>query len=274
MDETYELLDSGEGRKLERFGEFVLDRPSSQAVWERSLDDVSWKRADGIFTREGEMRWLKKVNREWECLISGIRFKISLTDFGHVGVFPEMAPFWNEMEMLLRNCGKDQVQVLNLFAYSGGASFACAKGGAHVCHLDASKGMIAWARENAELNGLVDAPIRWIPDDVMKFLQREDRRGRRYDAIILDPPSYGRGGKGEVFKIDEKVVELLRLCKKVLTPNPLFLLFTCHTPNFSPLAMKNLFNQTMSLPGVEVGELVIQGPIPLPSGTFARWKSV
>jgi 23S rRNA (cytosine1962-C5)-methyltransferase len=270
MENHYQLLDSGEGEKLEKFGRFILSRPCSQAVWEKKLHPSLWSGADAHFTRTGAMKWVKPLPGPWECDISGLSFKLQTTDFGHVGVFPEHAPHFSWMEGLIRSQSKE-VSVLNLFAYSGGATLACAKAGAKVCHLDSSKGMTAWAKENALLNGLNDAPIRWIIDDAMKFLAREERRGACYDAILLDPPTFGRGGKGEVFKIEEKIIPLLKSCQKVLKPDPLFILFTSHTPQFSPLVMKHLFHDAFGNQDVQTGELVIDGNRPLPLGTFARW---
>jgi len=171
------------------------------------------------------------------------------------------------------------VQVLNLFAYSGGSTLAAAKAGAHVCHLDASKGMVSWARENAALNDLTSAPIRWIVEDVGKFLQREMRRGKRYDAIILDPPSFGRGSKGEIFKIDDQIQGLLKNCRDLLSDKPLFILFSCHTPGYTPIVMENLLSQMMpDIKGsIDSGEMALSGSrdvFNLPSGTFARWQNV
>lgn len=277
---SYSLLDSGFGRKLERFGPVVLDRPCSQAVWKPTQDAGEWKRAGAIFTRETDTRWDAKqeLPESWTIETGGVRFKISPTDFGHLGIFPEQNRFWQWIQDFLpAHTAKREVHVLNLFAYSGGSTMAAAKAGAHVCHLDASKGMVAWARENAALNDVQDAPIRWIVEDVTKFLMREQRRGKRYDAIILDPPTFGRGSKGEVFKIETDVINLLEQCRALLTPNPLFMLFSCHTPGFSPLVMHNLLDQLMTAHKgtIDCGEMFLDGGAgvyPLPSGTYARWQ--
>lgn len=188
----YSLVDSGQGRKLERFGPYLLARPSLQAVWQPLLSEAEWQKADAVFTRDPENRWTHKrsLPASWTVKVADIQFKIAPTDFGHLGIFPEQADFWQWMQKVIREAkanGREKVEVLNLFAYSGGSTLAAAVAGAHVCHLDASKGMVDWARENAALNQLESAPIRWIVDDVQKFLQRELRRERRYDAIILDP---------------------------------------------------------------------------------------
>ncbi len=279
---SYTLLDSGEGRKLERFGKFSLSRPCSQAVWKKTLTNAIWQQADFIFTRDEENRWINKAHMpaSWTCEIEGIIFKIQPTDFGHLGVFAEQMPFWHWMRQSVRDRQKITTKapkVLNLFAYSGGATLACAQGGAQVCHLDASKGMVTWARENAALNHLEGAPIRWIIDDVMKFLQRELKRNNRYDAIILDPPTFGRGAQGEFFKIEEKIIPLLEMCRSLLTDEPLFLLFSCHTAGFSPQVLYNLLSQTTSdLKGaIDIGEMLLPSEtgLPIPSGSFARWQT-
>lgn len=271
---SYELIDSGEGCKLERFGEYTLLRPCAQAVWRPSLPRTVWDKADAIFTREKENRWIykKPLPKEWNLHWENLHFKIAPTDFGHIGIFPEHANLWGWMRERIRNSSRP-LEVLNLFAYSGGASLAAAQAGAKVCHLDASKGMVAWARENATLSSLQDAPIRWITDDVIKFLGRELKRDRRYDGIILDPPSFGRGSQGEVFKIEEHLGLILDLCKKVLSPNPSFVIFSAHTPGFTPIVMEHLLKQTMSSGKIESGEMVIRGKntLDLPCGSYARW---
>jgi len=269
---SYELVDSGNGRKLERFGPYLIDRPCAQAIWKPKLPLQEWKKAQGFFTREGDAKWNPGLPSSWEVTLAGLQFKIAPTDFGHLGIFPEQCPFWEWMQTF-----KKPFRVLNLFAYSGGATLACAKAGAEVCHLDASKGMVAWARENAALNSLAGAKIRWIVDDVFKFLKRELKRESRYDAIILDPPSFGRGTKGEVFKIEEEIQPLLQSCRDLLTEKPFFFLFSCHTPGFTPIAMQHLLNQALSgLKGnIDAGEMVLSGPskvFEVPSGTFARWQ--
>lgn len=277
--ESYALLDSGVGRKLEQFGPYILSRPCSQAVWKPQLPEKEWNKAHAIFSRHQENKWtfLQPLPDVWSIQVEGITFKIAPTDFGHLGIFPEQRESWQWIESLVRQeQQKRPLKVLNLFAYSGGSTLAAAKGGATVCHLDASKGMVAWARENAELNQLEEAPIRWIIDDVHKFLFRESRRESRYDAIILDPPSFGRGAKGEIFKIEEDIIPLLTQCKQLLTDNPLFILFSCHTPGFSPVVMQHLMTQLMydRSGTLEVGEMTLSGEaniFTVPSGTFARW---
>lgn len=275
----YQLLDSGDGRKLERFGPYVLSRPCSQAVWQPQLTEKDWEKADAIFSRENENKWTWKrsLPSTWQIEMGGLQFKISPTDFGHLGIFPEQYPFWEWIQKTIKSHLTDtyQPKILNLFAYSGGSTLAAAKVGGAVCHLDASKGMVTWARENALLNQLERAPIRWIVEDVKKFLVRELKRGSRYEGIVLDPPSFGRGTKGEIFKIEEEIVELLHDCRSLLSETPLFILFSCHTPGFTPLAMNHLLSQTMKdLSGkIDTGEMILSGPstLDVPSGTYARW---
>ena len=204
--------------------------------------------------------------------------KLGTTDFGHLGVFPETRDLWRWIRETLKNSAKtrrEPLNFLNLFAYSGGATLAAAQGGAHCCHVDASKGMVHWARENAALNKLEDHPIRWIVEDVNKFLQRELRRGRRYDAILLDPPSFGRGKSGELYKIEHALLETLQLVKKVLSAQPAFVYLTSHTPGFTPTVLGNLLHELMPQGIIEKGEMLLMGEpktLEVPSGTWARWS--
>ncbi len=276
----YSLLDSGNGRKLEKFGPYTLSRPCSQAVWKPQLPQDHWEQAHAFFSREQENLWRSnsKMPDMWILEVAGLKFKISPTDFGHLGIFPEQKNFWNWIQttlLPLKNHA-DKPRILNLFAYSGGSTLAAAKAGASVCHLDASKGMVTWARENAALNGLENKPIRWIVEDVKKFLHREIKRGARYDGIILDPPSFGRGAKGELFKIEDSIIPLLEICESLLSDKPIFFLFSCHTPGFSPLVMQHLLEQCLKnrKGRIDMGEMVLEGQPPafnVPSGTFGRW---
>lgn len=274
----YELLDSGNGAKLERFGEIVLARPCAQAVWQPQRP-ARWKSADATFDREDGNRWhgRNRLPQEWIIDVDGTRFRLSGTDFGHLGIFPEQRAQWTWIRETVAAAGRP-VRVLNLFAYSGGSTLAAARGGAEVCHLDASKGMVQWARANAALNGLESHPIRWIVDDAHKFLNREIRRGRRYDGIILDPPTYGRGGNGETYKIERDLTETLRLCRALLSDSPLFLLLSAHTPGHTPIVLGNVLTQALRGLGgaVTSGEMVLAGApdvFPLPSGAYARWQA-
>jgi 23S rRNA (cytosine1962-C5)-methyltransferase len=231
---------------------------------------MSQWRFDAEFTREGEKGWNGVLPESWEVEVSGVRFRLSSTDFGHLGIFPEQAPFWEWVQTKTN----PRHEILNLFAYSGGSTLAAAKGGAKVCHLDASKGMVDWARQNAAINGLEGAPIRWIVEDVHKFLRRELKREHFYDGIVLDPPTFGRGAKGELFKIEDDILELLHLVKSLLVEKPLFVMFSCHTPGFTPIIMEQLMKDMMKDKGGKIvsGEMVLAGERPLPSGTYARWE--
>jgi 23S rRNA (cytosine1962-C5)-methyltransferase len=275
--EKYLLIDAGDQQKLERFGPFVLTRPSSCALWKKARGCAEWKSPDAQFSREEKQGWSfsRSLPDRWVVELEGVKFKISLTDFGHVGVFPEHSLRWRAMQRLLKT--RQTPSVLNLFAYSGGATLAAAQAGAKVCHLDASAGMVAWARENAQLNGLSGAPIRWIVDDVFKFLNREVKRGVRYDGIVLDPPSFGRGSKQEVFKIERDIHPLLELCAELLTPEPLFLLFTTHTPGMTPIVLHHLLAQKLNKfsGSIESGELLLPAStgLSLPCGSFAQWTA-
>ena len=270
------LLDSGRGRKLERFGRYVLARPCSQAVWEPRLPASDWDAADASFDREDGQRWHNRSALPdcWDVSVDGQRFRLSDTDFGHLGIFPEQRAQWRWIRNRV-GAAQRPIQLLNLFAYSGGSTIAAALAGASVCHLDASRGMVDWAHENARVNGLENAPIRWIPEDAHKFLQRELRRGRRYDAIVLDPPTFGRGKSGEMYKIERDLPETLRLCRELLSDRPLFILLSAHTPGLTPVVLANLLSQALDglAPRVESGEMLLTGGpdvLPLPSGAFAR----
>lgn len=291
MSEDYELLDSGDGAKLERFGEVILDRPSPQALWTRRLDRATWKKATARYERSsrGGGHWVGGENlpEQWKVRVADVLFRLNATGFGHLGVFPEQAPFWD----WIRRCCRHEVErrsepptVLNLFAYTGGSTIAAAQGGAEVTHCDASKGVVRWASENAALDGLADAPIRWIIDDALKFLRREKRRERRYDGIILDPPSFGRGPKGQVFKLEEQIVPLLDACTAVLSEEPAFVLLSAHTPGLGPLSFRVLLEDALrrshraraDAGHFGHGEMVLPGRgevVPLPSGTWACWST-
>lgn len=265
MKDTYQLLDSGDGQKWERFGDYTLLRPCPQAVWRAKRREE----VDASFTRDEGNKWLfhRKIPTNWEIVLRSVRLKLSLTDFGHLGVFPEHASLWDWMCCRIVTGSK----VLNLFAYSGGASLAAALAGAQVCHLDASKGMVDWARENAKLNGLEKAPIRWIVDDALKFLRREINRGVRYDGIILDPPTFGRGNKGEIFKIERDIIPLLELCRTLLSDKPRFVIVSCHTPGFTPIVLSHLFEQIFKVPS-EAAEMLLESPqaLSVPCGSYIR----
>jgi len=273
----YALLDSGDEKRLEKFGKYILIRPCSQAVW-RPKQPHLWEQAHALFTRDEGNQWkfYKKIPAAWDMQLGNFIFKIVPTDFGHLGIFPEHVEQWGWMQGVIEHARRPAPSVLNLFAYSGAATLHLAKCGAKVCHLDASKKSVSWAADNAKANDMESSPIRWIIDDVLKFLKREIRRGTRYDAILIDPPSFGKGAKGEVFKIEKDIQELLQLCKEVLVDKPLFILFTCHTPGFTPSVMKYLLEEMMrDFSGkIESGEMLISSltTVALPSGVYARWS--
>ena len=278
MNDEYELLDSGDGKKLERFGSVVLERPCAQAVWKPRFPE-RWSEASARFDRVGGLNWegREKLADAWNVEIAGVVMKLSTTDFGHLGVFPETRALWRwireTLSMQAEQKGRE-LSFLNLFAYSGGATLAAAQAGAKCCHLDASKGMVEWARENAALNNLDAAPIRWIVDDVIKFLRREVKRGNRYDAILLDPPSFGRGKKGELYKIEDQLIITLDLVHEVLSDDPAFVLLTSHTPGFSPIVLRNLLEQYHDAGTYECGEMLLTGKPgvnELPNGNWAHW---
>ena len=275
MSEDYELLDSGDGRKLERFGAHVLARPCSQALWRPSLPPAEWTRADASFDREDGNRWHGRCNlpAEWTIETAGIRFRLGGTDFGHLGIFPEQRAQWKWIRDTVKRVvdARRSVSVLNLFAYSGGSTMAAAAGGAEVCHLDASKGMVEWARANARLNGFEDRPVRWIVDDAHKFMKRELRRGRRYDAVILDPPTFGRGAGGEMYKIERDLKETLGLVSDLLSERPVFVLFSSHTPGLSPIVAENILSQLWPQAELSSGEMLLEGKgLSCPSGIYCR----
>lgn len=275
----YCLLDSGSGRKLEMFGDIILDRPCSQAIWYPQNLEL-WNQATAYFDREEGLKWKNRhlLPESWVIRINDINMKLAVTDFGHIGVFPETGNIWNWIrDQIIKSGNSHPIRFLNLFAYSGGATLAAAQAGASCCHLDASRGMVDWARYNAQLNNLGQAPIRWIVDDVIKFLKREVKRGNKYDAILLDPPSFGRGKKGELFKIEESLLITLELVHKLLSENPVFVLLTSHTPGFSPQLLHNLLFQFHSGGTHQFGEMLLNGKSPclsIPSGSWARWVEV
>lgn len=268
----YELLDSGLGEKLERFGPFLLIRPSAVAIWPKKLSEVEWKKAHAQFERIPEAKWheLKDIPIQWQIKLKDLSFHIERTPFGHLGLFPEHSELWGWIKDQI-GLGDSDFSVLNLFGYSGATTLFAAKCGAKVCHLDASKKMVERAKENAALNHMEDYPIRWIVDDVFKFLKREQKRERFYDGIILDPPSFGRGTKGEVFKIENDFIQLLELVKSLLSKSAKFVLVTCHTEGITPKALKNLMSSVFKENQVEVGELVIPSKNhELPKGIYAK----
>ncbi len=278
---TYQLLDSGNFEKLEQVGRYRLIRPSPQAIWQPRRPKL-WRTADAHYRRSrsggGSWSFKQKLPEQWHIQYGGLTLKIKLTNFGHLGVFAEQAENWRWIAAQIAKSKRKPVRVLNTFAYTGGSSLAAAQAGAEVAHVDAARGIVSWARENATLSGLDDRPIRWLVDDVGKFVAREIRRGHKYDGIILDPPSFGRGKKGEVWKFENDLPKLLEMCRQILSPTPLFVLLSAHTPGFTPLALENLLGDMMrgfggTLSHLEMTIPEADGSRRLPSGTMARWTA-
>ncbi len=246
--QDYCLIDTSKGERLERWGDITLIRPDPQIIWENPAPSPEWSTAHAKYNRSntggGSWDYRKKFNESWTIKYGDLTFMVKPTGFKHTGLFPEQAVNWDYCDKLIRGAGRE-INVLNLFAYTGGATLACANAGAKVCHLDAVKGMVDWGKENARLSGLSDKPIRWIVDDAMKFLGREIRRGNKYDGIILDPPSYGRGTNGEMWKLEDCIYELMQRCTAVLSDKPLFLLLNSYTTGLSPSVMAYLLHMTV-----------------------------
>lgn len=278
-EKDYELLDSGEGEKLERFGKIVLSRPDPQALWRKHLSPDEWKKANAIFSREGsEGSWNRKPNTpdSWQIDFASLKFLIKPTAFKHTGLFPEQALNWQWMQDCIKNSGREP-EVLNLFGYTGGATLSCAQAGAKVVHVDSSKSAMAWARENAELSGLAEKPIRWIIEDARVFVEREIKRGRKYDAIIMDPPAFGHGPSKELWKIEDHFLPLVENCMKLLSDKPLFFIINGYSAGYSALAYENNLRSLQQKYGgtMEKGELTIEEKETarlLPCGIFARWR--
>ncbi len=280
--EDYALLDSGDGQKLEQYGDYRIIRPEGQAIWRPALSDGEWRKADAIFTgdtdEEGMGRWRfpqVPLGETWPMRHDGISYLGRFTSFRHVGVFPEQASHWRHMVELIEKARRP-VKVLNLFGYTGVASLAAAAAGAEVTHVDPSKKAIGWARENQELARLGDKPIRWICEDAMKFVEREERRGSRYDIILLDPPAYGRGPKGEVWQLFENLPAMVDLCRAILTPKPLAVVLTAYSIRSSFFAIHALMRDSFAGMGgtVESGELIIREKSAgraLSTSLFSRW---
>lgn len=281
----YELIDASRGEKLESWGGIVLRRPDPQIVWTVGKSDLSdrWRGADAHYIRSstggGHWETKKRLPESWTVDYGELTFGIKMMGFKHTGLFPEQATNWDWFSEIIRNSGRENVNVLNLFAYTGGATMAASKAGAAVCHVDASRGMVNWAKENAQLSGLDKNPIRYIVDDVKKFTEREIRRGRKYDAVIMDPPSYGRGPSGEVWKIEEELFGLAELCMGVLSDNPLFFLINSYTTGLSGSVLENIYKLTLKkkfggeIAVDEVGLPITNGGLVLPCGYSGRWKA-
>ena len=276
----YEVLDASSGEKLERWGDFILIRPDPQAIWNTPKTHAGWKHPNAHYHRskQGGGQWeFIDLPQQWSVSYKDLTFQLKPFNFKHTGLFPEQAVNWDYMSEKIKTAGRP-IKVLNLFAYTGGATVACAKAGASVSHVDASKGMVTWAKENAASSGLQDAPIRYLVDDCVKFVEREIRRGNHYDGIIMDPPSYGRGPNGEVWKIEEKIHDLVRLCAKVLSDNPLFFIINSYTTGLQPAVLSYIINVEITrhfggkVRADEIGLPVKGGELQFPCGATARWS--
>lgn len=275
----YEILDMANGEKLERWGNIILIRPDPQIIWSHKSKPELWKNAHAHYHRSktggGQWEYLKKIPESWQIKYKNLTFNLKPMGFKHTGLFPEQAANWDFMIDKIKKAGRP-IKVLNLFAYTGGASVACSYAGASVCHVDSSKGMTAWAKENVVSSGLSDRPVRFIIDDVVKFVQREIRRGNKYDAIVMDPPSYGRGANGEVWNIEESLYNLVELCTQVLSDDPLFFLINSYTTGLAPTILTNVLSLTIKKKGKissgEIGLPMKDSNLILPCGIYGRWE--
>ena len=284
----YEVIDCSKGEKLERWGDYLLVRPDPQVIWDTPKKEKGWRKMNGHYHRssKGGGEWeFFQLPKEWTIEYSlpinkKLTFHLKPFSFKHTGLFPEQAANWNWFSQLIADAVSKgrQVKVLNLFAYTGGATLAGAAAGASVTHVDASKGMVTWAKENAISSGLKDAPIRWLVDDCVKFVEREIRRGNHYDAIIMDPPSYGRGPKGEIWKIEESVYPLIQLCSQILTDNPLFFLINSYTTGLQPAVLSYMISTVLgtangTVTASEIGLPVSSNGLVLPCGASGRYEA-
>ena len=298
--QDYELLDMGGGEKLERWGDIILRRPDPQVIWPSSAKKEIWSRADAVYHRSnaggGYWEYKRQIPSKWKIKYNNLTFKIEPTGFKHTGLFPEQAVNWEWMASKIKERKtekaenvktrksdtpenkENQIKILNLFAYTGGATAACTEAGAEVCHVDAAKGMVSWAKENLEASGLSNRPARFIVDDCMKFIKREQRRQSKYDAVIMDPPSYGRGPGGEVWKIEDTLFSFLEEIVKVLSDKPLFILVNSYTTLLSPVVIENILKLTVNkkykgaISSGEVGLTASKTGLILPCGIYGRWE--
>ena len=281
--QDYEVIDCSDGEKLERWGKYILLRPDPQVLWSTPKTDKRWKQLNGHYHRsnKGGGEWeFFNLPQQWSIHYKDLTFNLKPFSFKHTGLFPEQAANWNWFSTLIADAVKSgrPVKVLNLFAYTGGATIAAAAAGASVTHVDASKGMVTWAKENAVSSGLKDAPIRWLVDDCVKFVEREIRRGNHYDAIIMDPPSYGRGPKGEIWKIEESVYPLVQLCSQILTDDPLFFLINSYTTGLQPAVLSYMMHTVLgkyngTITAEEIGLPVSSNGLVLPCGASGRFQA-
>ena len=278
----YEILDMANGEKLEKWGNITLIRPDPQIIWREKSNPSEWRKADARYVRSssggGQWNYNRKMPKSWQVKYKDLFFNIKPMGFKHTGLFPEQAVNWDWMIDKIKN-SKKEIKVLNLFAYTGGATVACLSAGASVCHVDSSKGMVEWAKENVASSGLQDKKVRFLIDDVMKFVNREIRRGNKYDAIIMDPPSYGRGKNNEIWKFEENISELVKLCSQILSDKPLFFLINSYTTGISSQVLENILriNINAKIKGKfsngEIGLPMKNSELILPCGIYGRWES-
>lgn len=276
----YQILDMANGEKLEKWNNITLVRPDPQIIWKQKTYPEKWKKADAKYSRSntggGAWNYNKKLPSAWQVKYKDLVFNIKPMGFKHTGLFPEQAVNWDWMINKIKSTNKE-IKVLNLFAYTGGATVACLSAGASVCHVDSSKGMVSWAKENVTSSGLQDRKVRYIVDDVVKFVNREIRRGNKYNAIIMDPPSYGRGTNGEVWKFEDNIYDLVELCSKVLTDKPLFFLINSYTTGISSMVLENILKLNIHAKGKfsngEIGIPMQNSNLVLPCGIYGRWES-
>lgn len=280
--DDYSVIDCGSGEKLERWGDYYLVRPEPQAIWTSPRTNPRWKKYDALYSRSstGGGSWNNRnLPASWQISYKNLTFNLKPMNFKHTGIFPEQASNWDFIMEKISSAGRP-INVLNLFAYTGAATVAAAAVGASVCHVDAARGMVAWARENAASSGLSDAPIRWIVDDCAKFVEREIRRGRKYDAIIMDPPSYGRGPTGEIWKLENNLFDFVKLCSGVLSDEPLFVIISSYTTGLAPSVLKYISEMIFTSKyggkseSEELGLRVEETGLYLPAGSTMRWSSI
>lgn len=280
----YEIIDMANGEKLERWNNIVLIRPDPQIIWKNRQFPNKWKSADARYCRSneggGHWEYKAKIPTSWQISYKNLTFNIKPMGFKHTGIFPEQAVNWEWMMEKIKSKKKKEIKVLNLFAYTGGATVACLSAGASVCHVDSSKGMVAWAKENVETSGLKDKKVRYIVDDVKKFVNREIRRGNTYDAVIMDPPSYGRGSNGEIWKFEDNIEELISLCIQILSDEPVFFLINSYTTGISSMVIENILKSNMKkkiatgkFENGEIGLPMTDSDLILPCGIYARWEN-
>jgi len=280
--QDYEIIDMANGEKLERWKDVILARPDPQIIWSNKSFPEKWKKTNARYIRSssggGHWEKLKKMEDDWSIKYKDLTFNLKPMGFKHTGLFPEQAVNWDWMINKIKHSNRKDIKVLNLFAYTGGATVACLSAGASVCHVDSSKGMVAWAKENVESSGLKSSPVRFIIDDVVKFVKREIRRGNKYDGIIMDPPSYGRGKNGEVWQFEDNISDLVELCTEILSEKAIFFLINSYTTGISSKVLENILNLKIKnvkgkITSGEIGISMKNSKLVLPCGIYGRWES-